>query len=134
MKNENELYLFEILNEAYPGKWVREYTGITGRKFRFDAANPTEKIAIEVEGGIWMGKQGGHTSGIGYTQNMEKYNLAVLDGWRILRYSPKTLKSTPWKLIRDIRTLCGYAAEGQTTLNLDGYKQTQIEAVQVKLS
>ena len=133
MTGENERLLYEILNEIYPGKWVSEFKGIDGRKFRFDAANPTEKIAIEIEGGIWMGGKGGHTSGIGYEHNMEKYNLAVTAGWRVLRYSPATLKKTPWKLIRDIRTMLPND-EGQTELNLDGLKQQKLNQVQVKLS
>jgi len=135
MKGENERYLFEILNEAYPGKWVSEHKGIEGRKFRFDAANPTEKIAIEIEGGIWLGKNGGHTGGLGYQQNMEKYNLAVLEGWKILRYSPQTMKKTPWKIIADVRKLCGVSADPkQKELNFTGCKQMKIELVQVKLS
>jgi very-short-patch-repair endonuclease len=134
MKNENELYLYEILNEAYPNQWVREHKGIEGRKFRFDCANPSDKIAIEIEGGIWMGARGGHTSGLGYEQNMEKYNLAVLEGWKVLRYSPQTMKKTPWKIISDIRKLCGVTDGCQTMLSMDGYKQTKIEQVQVRLS
>jgi hypothetical protein len=134
MKGANEKYLYEILNEAYPGQWVSEHKGIVDRKFRFDCANPTLKIAIEIEGGIWMGKVGGHTSGIGYQQNMDKYNCATLEGWRVLRYSPATLKKTPWKLIKDVRMLCGYKDISQTELSLDGYKQTKIETVQVKIS
>jgi len=135
MKNENERYLFEILNEAYPKQWVSEHTGIKGRKFRFDAANPTLKIAIEVEGGIWLGKTGGHTSGIGYQQNMEKYNLAVMEGWKVLRYSPQTMKKTPWKIIADVRKLCGVSVDpNQKDLDFTGYKQTKIEQAQMRLS
>lgn len=133
MKGANEKYLWEILNEAYPGQWVGEYKGIIGRKFRFDCANPIEKIAIEIEGGIWLGRNGGHTGGIGYEQNMEKYNLAVLEGWKILRYSPATLKKTPWKLIADIRKLCG-VDESQKELDLSGYKQSKLDQVQVRLA
>ena len=134
IKNENERLLYEILNDAFPGKWVSEFKGIEGRKFRFDAANPTDKVCIEIEGGIWMGGKGGHTSGIGYEQNMEKYNLAVLEGWKVLRYSPATLKKSPWKLIKDVRMLCGVDDAAQTELCLDGLKQSKIDSVQVRLS
>jgi len=133
MKGENERLLIEILNESYPNQWVAEFQGITGRKFRFDAANPTLKIALEVDGGIWLGRNGGHTSGFGRERDMEKLNLAVLEGWRILTYSPKTLKSTPWKIIADVRKLCGVDAS-QAELCLDGLKQTTLQQVQVKLS
>jgi len=133
MKGENERLLFEILNEAYPGQWVNEFAGINGRKFRFDCANPTLKIAIEIEGGIWLPK-GGHNTGISMEKDMEKYNLATVEGWKVLRYSPQTLRKTPWKLIKDVRVLCGTSYDEQTTLSLDGFKQTKIESVQVKIS
>jgi hypothetical protein len=134
MKGENERLLFEVLNEAYPDEWVSEYNGIEGRKFRFDCANPGKKVAIEIEGGIWMGAHGGHTSGLGYSQNMEKYNLATIAGWRVLRYSTNDLKKTPWKLIKDVRMLCGVSLdENQTTLRIEDVKSKK-ELLQVRLS
>jgi very-short-patch-repair endonuclease len=57
------------------------------RKWKFDFAFRGEKIAIEVEGGIYSRVQGGHTRGKGYELNLEKYNAAVKLGWRVLRYS-----------------------------------------------
>ena len=131
IKGENERCLYEALNEAYPGKWVSEHKGITGRKFRFDCANPSEKVAIEIEGGIWMGK--GHTGGLHYQQDMEKYNLAVLEGWKVLRYTTDTVRKTPWKIIADVRKLCGVQDGNQTMLDLSGLKQTTLHQIQVKL-
>jgi very-short-patch-repair endonuclease len=55
------------------------------RKWRFDFAIPSHKIAIEIEGGLYIG--GGHSRGKGYEANLEKYNTAVKMGWRVLRYS-----------------------------------------------
>ncbi len=118
MKGENERLLYEILNDAYPGRWEQEHKGINGRKFRFDCANPQEKIAIEIEGGIWMPK-GAHNTGIAMSKDMEKYNLAVLEGWKILRYTPECLRKTPWKIIKDIRILCGASDGNQTLLCFD---------------
>lgn len=132
IKGENERLLFEILNEAYPGKWEQEVKGINGRKFRFDCANVSDKIAVEIEGGIWMPK-GAHNTGIAMSKDMEKYNLAVLEGWKVLRYSPETLRNRSWQIIRDIRTLCGYDAKGQTMLCLDDCSTGKIQ-MQVKLS
>lgn len=59
------------------------------RRFRFDYAWPTHRIAVEIEGGIWT--DGRHTRGAGYLRDMEKYNLAVKGGWRLLRYAPTQL-------------------------------------------
>ena len=119
MKNENERLLHIILNETWPGQWVQEHKGIEGRKFRFDCANPSQKIAIEIEGGLWI--HGGHNRPLGFLSNMEKYNAATVDGWRILRYDPDTLRKTPYKIIRDVRLLCGASSTeaGQTILCFD---------------
>lgn len=133
MKGENEMLLHEILNEAYPGQWVSEHKGIEGRKFRFDCANPSKKIAIEIEGGLWI--TGRHNQPIGMIQDMEKYNLAVLNGWKVLRYTTDTVRKSPWKIIEAVRLLCGPSDDAnQTKLSLDGLKQTTISQVQVKLS
>lgn len=59
------------------------------RRFRFDFAFTERKLAIEVEGGVWI--QGRHTSPQGFIKDMEKYNLACELGWQILRYTPQQL-------------------------------------------
>lgn len=57
------------------------------RKFRFDFAWPARKVALEIDGAIWS--QGRHTRGAGVEKDMEKGNLAVLTGWRVLHFSPR---------------------------------------------
>lgn len=59
------------------------------RVWRFDYAFPQYAIALEVEGGIWTG--GRHNRGKGFLEDMEKYNRAALDGWRVFRCTPKQL-------------------------------------------
>lgn len=61
------------------------------RKWRFDYAFPDAKIAVEREGGVFI--QGRHTRGSGFVKDLEKYNCAVLAGWRVLRYTPQQLAS-----------------------------------------
>lgn len=68
-----------------------EYNFSPDRDFRFDFASPQNKVAIEVQGGIWKGKRGGHTSGVGYKRDMEKFNLAASLGWRIVQCEPSDL-------------------------------------------
>lgn len=60
------------------------------RKFRFDFAIPALKTAIEYEG-IVTGKSR-HTTLPGYTRDAEKYNLAALDGWKVLRFTALNYK------------------------------------------
>ena len=53
------------------------------RRWRFDFV-VKKRVAIEVEGGLFT--QGRHTRGKGYIGDMQKYNAAMIGGWRILRY------------------------------------------------
>jgi len=146
MKGENERLLWEFLNDAYPGQWESEHRGIEAvginkkgkeykRKFSFDAANPIAKIFIEIEGGIWLGK--GHTGGVKYTQDMEKYNLATKEGWRMLRYSPQQLKKHPEQIILDVMALTGcnpIKMSTRTTVRAKIVDQTKLGSLQVRLS
>lgn len=50
---------------------------------------PDKKVALECEGGIWI--QGRHNRGMGFLKDCEKYNTAVLMGWRVLRYTTATI-------------------------------------------
>jgi hypothetical protein len=80
---------------------VFEYRFAPPRMFRFDVAWPEVKIAVEQEGGVWVG--GRHVRGRGYLSDLEKYNLAVLLGWRVLRYSPDQMRKGVW--LRDVEHL-----------------------------
>jgi very-short-patch-repair endonuclease len=64
-----------------------EVCHIPGRKFRLDVAWPAAKVGIEVEGGIWT--RGKHGRGTGIRVDMEKNNLALIYGWRVLRVEPQ---------------------------------------------
>lgn len=59
------------------------------RKWRFDYAWPAQKVALEVEGGIWT--NGRHTRGKGFLEDIAKYNRAAVLGWRLLRCTPAGL-------------------------------------------
>ena len=70
---------------------VAEYEFLPDRKFRFDFAFVEHKIALEVEGGVW--KQGRHNRPEGFLKDIEKYNAAVVEGWKVLRCVPNELTS-----------------------------------------
>lgn len=78
-----ELMALHIRAEKLPAP-QREYRFAEGRRWRFDFAWPGEKLAVEVEGGIFT--SGRHTRGTGMLADMEKYNRAALLGWRVLRF------------------------------------------------
>jgi hypothetical protein len=65
---------------------VEEHRFHGTRKWRFDFAWPDQKVALEVEGGVFSG--GRHVRGAGFKADCEKYNTALRMGWRVLRYVP----------------------------------------------
>lgn len=68
---------------------VREYPFAESlkRKWRFDFAWPEVKVALEVEGGQWSRTAGRHQRGKGMEKDIEKYNMAALLGWVVIRAS-----------------------------------------------
>ena len=70
----------------------REYRFDTVRRWRFDFAWPSLKLAVECEGGTWM-KKSRHTSGAGFEKDCEKYNAAALQGWKVLRFTTGMITS-----------------------------------------
>lgn len=74
---------------------VKEYKFLEDRRFRFDLAIPEKKIAIEFEGGTFT--NGRHTRGKGYSRDAKKYNLAVMHGWKLLRYTTDRTNKRNWE-------------------------------------
>ncbi len=91
-QSEGELLLSEQLKELniQKNRICREYSFHPVRKWRFDFAVPAIKLGIEVEGGTWKG--GRHSRGKGFEDDCEKYNTAVLLGWRILRFTTEMVE------------------------------------------
>ena len=69
----------------------REYRFAPPRRYRADFAYPVKTLLIEVEGGTWTG--GRHSRGQGFENDCEKYNLATIMGFRILRFTGDMIKS-----------------------------------------
>lgn len=81
----------------------REYRFHQVRKFRFDFAIPEHRIAIEMDGGVWMKGGGRHNRPAGFLKDMEKFNLAATMGWRVVRVTPRDLlTSRTLDMIRDL--------------------------------
>ena len=77
---------------------VREHQFMKDRKYRFDFCWPDLMLAVEIDGGNAMaviGKDGKayaigrHTKAADYA----KLNHAATLGWRVLRFTPKMVKS-----------------------------------------
>jgi hypothetical protein len=78
---------------------VQEYKFHPGRQWRNDFCWPDYKLAIEVEGATWL-PTGGHSRGSAIVRDMEKYNQLALDGFLLLRYTPKMINDGT--MIRDL--------------------------------
>ena len=74
---------------------IREYKFLHDRRFRFDIAIPEYHLAIEFEGGTFA--TGGHSRGKGYAKDTKKYNLANMNGWKLLRYSTDDVRGLMWE-------------------------------------
>lgn len=77
---------FILHNIPFP---IGEFRFHPKRLWRFDFAWPERKIALEVEGGMWI--HGRHSRGSGRIKDMEKYSAAAVLGWRLLYVQPKEL-------------------------------------------
>lgn len=67
-----------------------EFRFAVPRRWRFDYAWPSRRVAVEQEGGVWTG--GRHTRGKGYLGDLEKYNTAAVAGWCVLRFTPEQIQ------------------------------------------
>lgn len=76
-----------------------EYRFCEGRKWRFDYAWPAYRLALEVQGGVWM-RAGGHLRG-GMVRDHEKFTRAAILGWRIIYCQPRAARSLD--VLRDIK-------------------------------
>ena len=85
-------YRFAAIATGGTGKGVRKRLNAHRLKdWRFDFADIENKIAIEIEGGIWVG--GRHVTGAGFRADAEKYNNAQVMGWTVLRFTDLEVKS-----------------------------------------
>jgi very-short-patch-repair endonuclease len=79
----------------WPGcpPFEKEYRFDETRKFRFDYAWPAFRVAVEIEGAIWSRYRGGHGHPSGILRDMEKGNLAALNGWHVFRFTTDEFKN-----------------------------------------
>jgi hypothetical protein len=66
-----------------------EYRFHALRRWKFDWAFPTQRIAVEQEGGAFV--QGRHSRGAGFVKDLEKYAEALCLGGRVLRVTPQQI-------------------------------------------
>ena len=88
-KLERSYYLQVVLPlEAmgYP-RAVPQVKLLHNRKLTWDYAYYEARVAVEIQGAIWKGARGGHSSGAGITRDAEKINELACIGWRALVFT-----------------------------------------------
>lgn len=93
------LYYWTILNTLGFDPTPEHQFDLT-RKWRFDFAFIPHKVAIEIDGGVYLG--GRHVQPKGFQKDCEKINKAIELGWRVLRYTPQMLRGDPISVIQQI--------------------------------
>lgn len=83
------------------GLCVPEFRFHPVREWRFDWAFPAVKLAVEIEG--W----GRHQTYTDYRGDCEKYNSAILHGWRVLRFMAGERDHISDWVDTTVRALCG---------------------------
>ena len=76
-----------------------EYLFHPTRKWRFDYAWPTERVAVEIDGGQWVANGGRHNR----DSDREKLNQAAAQGWRVLRFSTQQVDRDPGGCVELLR-------------------------------
>lgn len=68
-----------------------QYPVVVGRQFRFDRCWPNQRVAVEVQGGVWIA--GAHSRGSGVQRDCLKLSMAAAVGWRVLPISRAMIES-----------------------------------------
>jgi len=72
--------------KAYGIEMEAQHPWCPGRRYRFDFCRPSEKLAVEVDGAV-------HRIKGRFRADVERHNLAVLMGWRVLRFTPADVEN-----------------------------------------
>ena len=80
---------------------IEEHRFAKGRRWRFDRAFLPEKVAVELEGGVYA--NGRHTRAKGFIADCDKYNRAAIEGWLVLRFTTKHLTDNPLAVMAQVK-------------------------------
>jgi very-short-patch-repair endonuclease len=80
-------------------RFEKEFKFAKGRRYRADFALPDQMIIVEYEG--IFSEHSRHTNKIGYSKDTDKYRLAEMEGYTVLRYTALNFK----KVISDLEKI-----------------------------
>ena len=90
----------------------REFRFHRTRKWRFDFAWPEHHVAVEIDGGLFVGH--GHQRGPQFSKDCQKLNAAVLLGWRVLRYTTIEMRQNLNQIVDEITALLKQGKQVET--------------------
>ena len=94
----------QLMEAGFRGRYRRNALFIDGRKYKADFLFPSLHLVVEVDGGEWLGKRGGHTSGKGFLSDRCRDQTASLEHYQTVRYAGTQIKDGS-----AIAHLCQYA-------------------------
>jgi len=104
-----------------------EYRFCKDRKWRFDYAWPQYRVALEVEGGVFLttrpdksGRQrsAGHANPNRFVKDIEKYNAAYALEWTVIRCLPVMSFKSVQKLMKSTGVKAVYHLHARETTTL----------------
>lgn len=111
----DKLYMQIMADGRMPGV-CREHKFHPTRRWRFDLAWVHCKLAVEVNGGIYV--NGRHNRGAALESEYEKLNAATELGWAVLIYGPNAIKNG--NALRNIE--CCYSQRASRSMGAVGDK------------
>jgi very-short-patch-repair endonuclease len=88
-----EKSFLNLWSSMYPDIQLQtQHKVIPNRRYRFDFAHVDSKVAIEIQGGIWI--KSGHTTGQGLQSSYAKLNLASYHDWMVFQLSSDMISPT----------------------------------------
>lgn len=100
-KNTIEFVLMSLKQQGIITGFITEHKFDAVRNYRFDWALLDLKIGIEYEG--IFSKKSRHTTAKGFSEDCNKYNLAIHNGWRVLRYTALNYQNLENDLLKLIK-------------------------------
>ena len=92
-KSASLVFQLKALNFATRYTMETQFRFHHTRRWTFDVAFPHLRLAIEVDGGLYLPGGAGHTRGKAREDDMEKDAEAMILGWRVLRVSPTHVRT-----------------------------------------
>jgi very-short-patch-repair endonuclease len=86
----------------------REYKFHPDRKWRFDACWRNYRVAVEINGGNWMARNGRAVGRHTRQADYDKRNAAAVLGWRVLQFTPQALRDDPQGVVDTVLAALGY--------------------------